>query len=67
MPWIGYRTFIPETKIIPNSTTSLKVAVGLEETGLSYFDSLVSAIAMEKEAIVPMTGQMISRVAKAKW
>ena len=67
MPCIGYRTFIPETKIIPNSTTSLKVTVGLEETSLSYFDSLLSAIAMEKEAIVLMTDQMISRVAKTKW
>lgn len=63
--WLS--SFIPETKIITNSATSLKTAVELEESGLGYFDSLVSSIAMEKEAVVLTTDQMISKIVKTKW
>lgn len=59
--------FIPESKIVPNSTTSLKIAAGLEKDGMSYFDSLISAIAVEKEATVLTTDDMISKVARVKW
>ena len=63
--WLSF--FIPEVKIIHNSVSSLKIAVGMEEEGLGYFDSLVSAVAREKEAIVLTTDEMISKVVKTKW
>ena len=63
--WLS--SFIPEGKIIPNSPSSLKIAVNLERNGLSYFDSLISAIAIEKDAIVLTTDEMISRVVQTEW
>ena len=59
--------FVPETKIVPSSVGSLKIAAGLEETGMGYFDALISAIAIEKDAIVLTPDEEISKVAKIKW
>lgn len=63
--WLS--SFIPDSKIIPNSVPSLKKAADFEEEGVGYFDSLVSALAMEKEAEVLTTDYAISRVARTKW
>jgi predicted nucleic acid-binding protein len=52
---------------LTSSVGSLKIAAGLEETGMSYFDSLISAIAIEKDAIVLTPDEEISKVAKIKW
>jgi predicted nucleic acid-binding protein len=59
--------FIPQSKIIGGSVDSFKIATELEETGMGYFDSLISAIAIEKNAIVLTTDAEISRVVKTKW
>jgi len=59
--------FIPETRVLPSSVTSLKIAAGLEETGMSYFDSLISAVAMEKDAVVLTSDEAISKIVKTRW
>ncbi len=61
---VGRIFFIPETRVLPSSVTSLKIAAGLEETGMSYFDSLISAIVMEKDAVVLTSDEAISKI---KW
>jgi predicted nucleic acid-binding protein len=59
--------FVSETKIVPSSVGSLKIAVGLGETGMGYFDALISAIAIEKDATVLTPDEEICKVAKIKW
>ncbi len=34
---------------------------------MSYFDSLISAIAMEKDAVVLTSDEAISKIVKIKW
>jgi predicted nucleic acid-binding protein len=63
--WLA--NFVPETKIVSGSLSSLKIAVELEEKGMSYFDSLISGAAIEKDATVVTPDPVISKFAKTMW
>lgn len=63
--WLA--NFVPDDKVLSNSVSSLKIASGLEEDGISYFDSLIAALAIEKDAIVLTPDKAISIVAKTNW
>jgi predicted nucleic acid-binding protein len=63
--WLA--NFVPDHKVLSNTVGSLKIAVGLEENGVSYFDALISALALERDAIVLTPDETISKVAKTKW
>jgi predicted nucleic acid-binding protein len=63
--WLSY--FVSENKIISNSSSSLEIAIDLQERGLSYFDSMISALAIEKNATVLTSDKMISQVAGTNW
>jgi predicted nucleic acid-binding protein len=63
--WLA--NFIPETKIVFGSVGTFKIAAGLEEGGMSYFDSLISAAAIEKDATVLTPDEEISRVVNTAW
>ncbi|MHB8566852.1 MAG: hypothetical protein ACYC7D_00865 [Nitrososphaerales archaeon] len=58
---------IPEEKIISNSTDSLKIVIDVEEKGIGYFDSLISALAIEKDAVALTPDKVMSEVVKTKW
>ncbi|MHB1867970.1 MAG: type II toxin-antitoxin system VapC family toxin [Nitrososphaerales archaeon] len=58
---------IPENKIISNSIHSIQTAVDLQESGMRYFDSLITAIAIEEDAVVLTKDNEISKAAKSKW
>ena len=62
--WLS--NLVPENKIISNSSSSLGIAIELQEKGLSYFDSMISALAIEKNATVLTSDKMISQVAENK-
>jgi len=63
--WLSF--LVPENKIISNSSPSLVVAIELQEIGLSYFDSMISALAIEKNATILTSDKMISKVASTRW
>jgi len=63
--WLSY--FVSEDKIISNSSSSVVLAIELQERGLNYFDSMISALAIEKNATVLTSDKMISQVADTKW
>jgi predicted nucleic acid-binding protein len=63
--WLSH--LVLENKIISNSSSSLGIAVELQEKGLSYFDSMISALAIEKNATILTSDKMISQVAETKW
>jgi predicted nucleic acid-binding protein len=63
--WLS--NFVPEAKIVPGSLASLKISTQLEESGMSYFDSLISGIAIERDATVLTPDKEISKVVKTLW
>jgi predicted nucleic-acid-binding protein len=58
---------IPDPKLLSNSVSSLKKAIELQETGMSYFDSVISAAALDQNAVVLTPDPVIAQIAKTKW
>jgi predicted nucleic acid-binding protein len=65
LSWLSY--LLPEGRIVANSATSLEIAIDLQEKGLSYFDSMISALAIEKGATILTSDKMISQVTATEW
>lgn len=63
--WLG--DLVPDAKLIANSVGSMKKSIDLQENGMSYFDSLVSALAIGLDATVLTPDLSISQVVKTKW
>lgn len=63
--WLGL--MIPPERVLCNSMPSLRTALNLQKRGLGYFDSLIAAVAIEKDAHVVTTDKAVSRVAKTEW
>ena len=58
---------IPKNKIIPQSITSMAMAIGYYDKGLSFFDSLICAMAKELEATVITTDKEIASHVNVTW
>lgn len=58
---------IPNSKIIPQSVTSMIEALNLYTSGMSYFDSLVSSMAKEIGATIITKDRAIANVVETEW
>ncbi|MGI0080325.1 MAG: PIN domain-containing protein [Nitrososphaerales archaeon] len=59
---------VPSSKIICNSLISLGGAAELQESRrMGYFDSIVTALAIEKNATVLTPDKQISEITRTKW
>ena len=58
---------IPSDKIAANTLSSLRRAVELQQKGMGYFNSMISALAITSDAVVVTTDKEISRVTKTEW
>ncbi len=65
LDWLA--NMIPSEKIVCNSVFSLREAAKLQEKGMGYFDSMISALALEKDAVVITRDKVISEAAKIIW
>jgi len=65
LDWLA--SSIPSDKVTSISTASLRRAVELQERGMGYFDSIISALAITTSALVVTTDKAISKVAKTEW
>jgi len=65
--WQALEHEIPTSKLVPNSVSSIRAALKLQEAGMDYFDSLVASLALELEAVVITNDQEIGRVVKTEW
>lgn len=65
--WQALEHEIPTPKLIPNSVSSIRAALNLQEGWMDYFDSLVASLALEKEAVVITNDREIGRVVKTEW
>jgi len=63
--WLTH--MVPSVKIACNSVFSLRTAIEFQESGMGYFDSLIAALAIERNATVLTTDEEISEVAKTRW
>jgi len=63
--WLSY--FAPSFKIASNSISSIRTAVELQQSGMGYFDSLVTSLAIENDATVVTTDKEIGKIAKTRW
>ena len=63
--WLAHVT--PSAKMTSNSALSIKAAVGLQESGMGYFDSLIAALAIDLDSIVLTKDKEISKVVRTKW
>ena len=63
--WLSH--MVPSVKIAFNSVLSMGEAIKLQESGMGYFDSLITGLAIEKNATVLTTDKEISKITKTKW
>jgi predicted nucleic-acid-binding protein len=65
--WRALEGEIPANKVITNSVSSIYYAVGLQEQGMDYFDSLVASLARGTDSIVITTDRRIAEIVKTEW
>ncbi len=65
--WRALESKIPSTKIVASSVLSIYSALRLQEEGMDYFDSLISALAQETNSAVITTDREIKAVVKTEW
>lgn len=65
--WLEVSSKIPSEKVAPLGPAVFARASGLQRQGLSYFDSLVSALALELRATVITDDKTIASVVSSEW
>ncbi len=65
--WEALESAIPSGRLIPNSASSLRDAITLQENGMDYFDSLVASLAKETGSAVITTDRKIEDVVETEW
>jgi len=65
--WHALEYRIPATKILPNSISSVRVALDLQEGGMDYFDSLITSAALEHKAVVITTDRAVGMAVQTEW
>jgi predicted nucleic acid-binding protein len=58
---------VPPGKVACNSLSSLTEAARLQKDGMSYFDSLIAALALGSDGVVVTKDREISGVVKTEW
>ena len=58
---------VPKDKVIAQSISSMAQALTLYVSGMSYFDSLIAAMAKEADATVITTDKVVANVVKTTW
>ena len=65
--WLELSPKMPLGKVVPMSSTALTTASALQAEGMGYFDSLVTALAIELRAIVITDDKAIAARVKSEW
>ena len=65
--WRALERKIPPSKIVTNFVSSIYHALGLQEEGMDYFDSLISSLAQETNSVVITTDKVIEAAVKTEW
>jgi len=67
LTWRALQGWIADDRVIPNTITSLRDAVALQECGLDYFDSFIVSLAVEAGATVVTTDVALRDVVDTDW
>lgn len=65
--WLELSPKIPREKIISISPTALATSSHLQSQGMGYFDSLITALALELKASIITDDKAIAAKVKAEW
>ncbi len=65
--WEALESAIPSGRLIPNSASSLRDAITLQESGMDYFDSLITSLARENGSTVVTTDKKIAASVDSEW
>ena len=65
--WSAIESEIPNRKVLPNSTSSIRLALDLQTKGIDYFDSLVASMAKETSSTVITTDKRIGEIVDVEW
>ncbi len=67
LSWRALESKIPPSKMLANSISSIYSALGLQQDGMDYFDSLISSFARETHSIVLTTDRSVEGAVEAEW
>ena len=67
LTWRALQGWITSDRVVPNTITSLRDAISLQEKGLDYFDSLIASLAVEAGATVVTTDRAMRDVVGTDW
>ena len=65
--WSAIESEIPNKKVLPNSASSIRRALDLQNKGIDYFDSLVTSLAKETGSTVITTDRRIGEIVDIEW
>jgi len=67
LTWHALEGWVSAEKVVPNTASSMRGAVALQERGVDYFDSLIASLAIEAGATVVTTDKALSGVVSTDW
>lgn len=65
--WRALESNVPSSRVLPNSVSSIYSALGFQEKGLDYFDSLIASLAQETNSVVITTDKAIGEFVQTEW
>ncbi len=65
--WGAIESEIPNHKVVPNTTSSIRRALEMQKNGVDYFDSLVASLAKETDSTVITTDKRIGEIVEVEW
>lgn len=65
--WLEISPKIPSRKILSHTTVDLMKASELQKEGMTYFDSLITALALERKGVVITDDKAIASRVATEW